>query len=121
MTSFGTLAEVWDGPVDIVTGDRDLFQLVDDERQIRVLYVAKGVSKHEVVDNAWLRTKYGIDAASYVDFAVMRGDASDGLPGVAGIGDKTAAVLLEEFGDLDGIAAAALDPSRRSSRGCDSP
>lgn len=105
----GTLAEAWDGPVDIVTGDRDLFQLVDDERDIRVLYVAKGVSKHDVVDNDWIRTKYAIDASDYVDFAVMRGDASDGLPGVAGIGDKTAAVLLEEFGDLDGILAAAGD------------
>jgi len=107
----GTLADRWDGPVDIVTGDRDLFQLVDDERQIRVLYVAKGVSKHDVVDNAWIRAKYAIDASDYVDFAVMRGDPSDGLPGVAGIGDKTAAVLLDEFGDLDGIVAAAADRS----------
>jgi 5'-3' exonuclease len=105
----GTLAELWDGPVDVVTGDRDLFQVVDDDREIRVLYVAKGVSKHEVVDEAWIRGKYGIDASDYVDFAVMRGDASDGLPGVAGIGDKTAAVLLAEFGDLDGILAAAAD------------
>ncbi|MET1039278.1 MAG: 5'-3' exonuclease H3TH domain-containing protein, partial [Aeromicrobium sp.] len=105
----GALAEAWDGPVDIVTGDRDLFQLVDDERDIRVLYVAKGVSNHDVVDNAWIRGRYGIDASAYVDFAVMRGDASDGLPGVAGIGDKTAAVLLTEFGDLDGILAAAQD------------
>nr|MCW2727110.1 flap endonuclease [Aeromicrobium sp.] len=103
----GTLAEAWDGPVDIVTGDRDLFQLVDDDRSIRVLYVAKGVAKHDVVDNAWIREKYAIDASDYVDFAVMRGDPSDGLPGVAGIGDKTAAVLLKEFGDLDGILAAA--------------
>jgi 5'-3' exonuclease len=109
----GTLAEAWDGPVDVVTGDRDLFQLVDDDRAIRVLYVAKGVSNHDVVDNAWLRSKYSVDASSYVDFAVMRGDPSDGLPGVAGIGDKTAAVLLAEFGDLDGIIAAAKD--RKSS------
>ena len=107
----GTLAELWDGPVDVVTGDRDLFQLVDDDRAIRVLYVAKGVSKHDVVDEAWLRDKYGIDASDYVDFAVMRGDPSDGLPGVAGIGDKTAAVLLDEFGDLDGILEAADDAS----------
>ncbi len=105
----GTLATGAGMPVDIVTGDRDLFQLVDDARGVRVLYVARGVSNHDVVDNAWIRAKYGIDAASYVDFAVMRGDASDGLPGVAGIGDKTAAVLLEEFGDLDGILAAAQD------------
>ncbi|VXB90934.1 5'-3' exonuclease [Aeromicrobium sp. 9AM] len=105
----GTFASTWDGPVDIVTGDRDLFQLVDDARNVRVLYVARGVSKHDVVDNAWLRAKYGIDASQYVDFAVMRGDASDGLPGVAGIGDKTAAVLLNEFGDIDGILEAAQD------------
>ncbi len=107
----GTLAARWDGPVDVVTGDRDLFQVVDDERDVRVLYVAKGVSKHDVVDEAWLRAKYAIGASDYVDFAVMRGDPSDGLPGVAGIGDKTAAVLLEKFDDLDGILAAAGDPS----------
>lgn len=105
----GTLAEAWDGPVDVVTGDRDLFQLVDDARDIRILYVAKGVSKHDVVDRDWIRAKYGIDPSDYVDFAVMRGDPSDGLPGVAGIGDKTAAVLLDEFGDLDAIVAAAHD------------
>ena len=107
----GTLATLWDGPVDVVTGDRDLFQVVDDARHVRVLYVAKGVSKHDVVDEAWIRAKYGIGAADYVDFAVMRGDPSDGLPGVAGIGDKTAAILIEEFGDLDGILAAAGDES----------
>src|SRR5215203_3187545 len=105
----GTLATRAEGPVDVVTGDRDLFQLVDDARGVRVLYTARGVNNHDVVDNAWIRQKYGIDAASYVDFAVMRGDPSDGLPGVAGIGDKTAAVLLAEFGDLDGILAAAED------------
>jgi 5'-3' exonuclease len=106
----GTLSAMWDGPVDVVTGDRDLFQLVDDARRVRVLYTARGVAKHDVVDNAWMRERYGIDAASYVDFAVMRGDPSDGLPGVSGIGDKTAAVLLAEFGDLDGILLAAQDP-----------
>jgi 5'-3' exonuclease len=112
----GTFASTWDGPVDIVTGDRDLFQLVDDARGVRVLYVARGVSKHDVVDNAWIRAKYGIDASQYVDFAVMRGDASDGLPGVAGIGDKTAAVLLKEFGDIEGILEARTTVGRRSSR-----
>jgi len=105
----GTLASTWGGPVDVVTGDRDLFQLVDDARGVRVLYTARGVAKLDTVDAAWIRTKYGIDASTYVDFAVMRGDASDGLPGVAGIGEKTAAALVEEFGDLDGILAAAED------------
>ena len=107
----GTFAPAWDGPVDVVTGDRDLFQLVDDAHEVRVLYTARGVGNHDVVDNAWIRAKYGIDAAQYVDFAVMRGDASDGLPGVAGIGEKTAATLLAAYDDLDGIVAAAHDPS----------
>ena len=108
-----TLTERAPGPVDIVTGDRDLFQLVDDERGHRVLYVARGVAKHERVDDAWLATKYGITGATYVDFAVLRGDPSDGLPGVKGIGEKTAATLLARFGDLDGIAAhaGALSPA----------
>jgi 5'-3' exonuclease len=108
----GTLSASWKGPVDVVTGDRDLFQLVDDAKPVRVLYTSRGgVSDPDLVDNAWMRAKYGIDASQYVDFAVMRGDPSDGIPGVAGIGDKTGAVLLNEFGDLDGILAAAQDPA----------
>ena len=106
----GSLAAQASQPVDIVTGDRDLFQLVDDERDIRVLYIARGVGKHERVTNDWVRAKYGIDARQYADFATLRGDASDGLPGVAGIGEKTAATLLGRFGDMDGIVAASLDP-----------
>ncbi|MGY2703539.1 5'-3' exonuclease [Nocardioides sp. HB32] len=106
----GSLASQADQPVDIVTGDRDLFQLVDDQRDVRVLYIARGVGNHERVTNDWVRTKYGVDARQYADFATLRGDASDGLPGVAGVGEKTAATLLERFGDMDGIIAAALDP-----------
>ena len=75
-----------------------------------MLYIARGVGKHERVDDAWVRAKYDIPAAHYVDFAVLRGDASDGLPGVAGIGEKTAASLLRKFGDLPGILAASADP-----------
>jgi len=103
----GTLASTAPMPVDIVTGDRDLFQLVDDDAGIRVLYVARGVGRHERVDEAWVRSKYGIPAAGYVGYATLRGDASDGLPGVAGIGEKTAASLINSYGDLDGILAAA--------------
>ncbi len=106
----GTLATDAGRPVDIVTGDRDLFQLVDDDAEVRVLYIARGVGKHERVTNDWVRAKYDIDAHQYADFATLRGDASDGLPGVAGVGDKTAATLLNRFGDIDGIIAAALDP-----------
>ena len=106
----GTLASTATMPVDIVTGDRDLFQLVDDDAEVRVLYVARGVSRHERVDNAWVRGKYGVDAAQYADLATLRGDASDGLPGVAGVGDKTAATLLNRFGTIDAVIAAAADP-----------
>lgn len=106
----GTLATDAGMPVDIVTGDRDLFQLVDDGQAVRVLYTARGVGKHERVDNAWVRAKYDIDARQYADFATLRGDSSDGLPGVAGVGDKTAATLLNRFGDMAGILAAAQDP-----------
>ena len=106
----GTLATGAGRPVDVVTGDRDLFQVVDDEADVRVLYIARGVGNHERVDNAWVRSKYGVDASQYADFATLRGDASDGLPGVAGIGEKTAATLLSRFGDMAGIIAAAADP-----------
>ena len=101
----GTLAARAPGPVEVVTGDRDLFQLVDD--RVRVLYCARGVAKHERVDDAWLTARYGITGAGYVDFAVLRGDPSDGLPGVAGIGEKTAAALITAYGDLEGIVEAA--------------
>jgi 5'-3' exonuclease len=105
----GTLASTAPMPVDVVTGDRDLFQLVDDARAVRVLYIARGVGKHEQVDESWVRARYGIPASAYVDYAIMRGDASDGLPGVAGIGDKTAASLLNSYGSLEGILTAASD------------
>ena len=106
----GTLATNAPGHVDVVTGDRDLFQLVTDD--VTILYVARGISKYETVDDAWLATRYGICGAQYLDYSVMRGDASDGLPGVAGIGEKTAAKLLADHGDLEGIAASTtLSPS----------
>src|SRR6478672_3867736 len=102
----GTLATRARGPVDVVTGDRDLFQLVDDERGVRVLYTARGIADIELVDEAAVSAKYGIPGRAYADFAVLRGDPSDGLPGVAGVGAKTAAALINEFGDLAGIRAA---------------
>jgi 5'-3' exonuclease len=102
----GTLATRARGPVDVVTGDRDLFQLVDDDRGIRVLYTARGIADIELVDEAAVSAKYGIPGRAYADFAVLRGDPSDGLPGVSGVGAKTAAALINEFGDLAGIRAA---------------
>ncbi len=103
----GTLATLSSIPVDVVTGDRDLFQLVDDERGVRVVYTGRGMSKLEVLTDEVIVGKYGIRPEQYADFAVMRGDVSDGLPGVAGVGEKTAASLLASHGDLDGILRAA--------------
>ena len=76
----GTLATDAGMPVDIVTGDRDLFQLIDDDAEVRVLYIARGVGKHERVTNDVMREKYGVNANQYAAFATMRGDSSDGLP-----------------------------------------
>ena len=106
----GTLATDAGMPVDVVTGDRDLFQLVDDDAEVRILYIARGVGRHERVTNAVVREKYGIDGRQYADFAALRGDPSDGLPGVNGIGEKTATTLLQRFGDMAGLRAAAEDP-----------
>jgi 5'-3' exonuclease len=106
----GTVATREPGPVEVATGDRDLFQLIDDDKPVRVLYCGKGVAKLEVFDDAVVRTKYGIPAAHYADFAALRGDPSDGLPGVAGIGEKTAASVVARHGDLDTILAALDDP-----------
>ncbi|MFD5028351.1 5'-3' exonuclease H3TH domain-containing protein [Streptomyces sp. NPDC058373] len=106
----GTLATAADGPVDIVTGDRDLYQLVDDARGVRVLYPLKGVGTLQLTDEELLREKYGVDGAGYAELALLRGDPSDGLPGVPGVGEKTAAKLLATYGDVAGIVAAAEDP-----------
>ncbi len=113
----GSLASQATMPVDVVTGDRDLFQLVDDAHGVRVLYIARGVGNLEALTDSAIVKKYGVLPEQYVDFAVMRGDASDGLPGVKGIGDKTAASLLQQYGDLAGIRTAATDPSTKMATG----
>ena len=113
----GTLATGAPMPVDVVTGDRDLFQLVDDAHDVRVLYIARGVGNHERITDHVVVEKYSVLPSQYADFATMRGDASDGLPGVAGVGEKTASSLLLKFGDLRGIVAAAGDPESDMSPG----
>jgi 5'-3' exonuclease len=114
----GTLSHQATMPVDVVTGDRDLFQLIDDSRGIRIVYTAaRGVGRADVYDEKALLAKYEIPAQRYADFATLRGDASDGLPGVKGIGEKTAAALVTAYGDLDAIRAAAADPSTPMSPG----
>lgn len=99
----GTLASTEHGPVDVVSGDRDMFQLVDDARAVRVLYA---VEKMRPYGEAEVAAKYGIPGRAYADYAVLRGDPSDGLPGVAGVGAKTAAALVSRFGSLEAILAA---------------
>jgi 5'-3' exonuclease len=114
----GTLAARAVVPVDVVTGDRDLFQVVDDARRVRVLYTAKGgVARAELVTESVLAERYGVPAQSYADFAALRGDPSDGLPGVPGVGEKTAAALITAYGSLGGVlrAAEAGDPGVRAS------
>lgn len=99
----GTLASRETGAVDIVTGDRDLLQLVRDTGPVRILYA---VEKMKPYDEAAVAAKYGIPGTAYADFAVLRGDPSDGLPGVKGVGEKTAAALVSHFGSIEQIVVA---------------
>jgi 5'-3' exonuclease len=118
----GTLAERHRGvmPVDIVTGDRDLLQLVDDAHDIRVLYTGKGgVRDPDVATQAYLHERYAVPTGdAYADMSILRGDTSDGLPGVKGIGEKTAAQLIAAYGSLDGLreAVATGDKALRGAR-----
>jgi 5'-3' exonuclease len=105
----GTYASHADFPVDVVTGDRDLFQVVDDSRHVRVVYTARGMRNLDIMTEEAIVGKYRVLPQQYADYATLRGDASDGLPGVAGIGDKTAASLLLEYGTLENLLEAALD------------
>jgi 5'-3' exonuclease len=95
------------GPIRIVTGDRDLFQLVDDKRDVKVVYLAKGISQHDLVDISWVANKYGIPGDRYALFAMFRGDPSDGLPGVKGIGEKGAALIANNFASVDEALSGA--------------
>ncbi|MEV6600758.1 5'-3' exonuclease [Actinoplanes sp. NPDC051346] len=107
----GTLAATQPAPVEVVSGDRDLFQLVDDTRGTRLLYCGRGVAKLEDSDDAAVQAKYGVPPRWYADFAAMRGDPSDGLPGVPGVGEKTAARLIARYGGIEEIVAALDDPA----------
>jgi 5'-3' exonuclease len=110
----GTIATRAACPVDVVTGDRDLFQLVRDDVPVRVIYTVKGLGELADVDEAEITKRYGIPGRAYADFALLRGDPSDGLPGVPGIGEKTAASIVKAFGSVeaayDAVDAGGLDP-----------
>jgi 5'-3' exonuclease len=102
----GTLAARASTPVDVVTGDRDLFQLVDDTRQVRIIYTIRGLQNMDIIDEGAVAAKYDIPGRAYADFAALRGDPSDGLPGIPGIGEKTASALIRQFGSVDAISHA---------------
>ena len=101
------------GPIRIVTGDRDLFQLVDDKKDIKVIYLAKGISNHDLVDLQWISKKYEIPGERYALFAMIRGDSSDGLPGIRGIGEKGAASISNQFESLEEVMSAAVNGDER--------
>ena len=102
----GTLSARETGAVDVVTGDRDLFQLIRDDGPVRVLYAVEKLAPYT---EGTVAAKYGIPGTGYAEFAVLRGDPSDGLPGVKGVGAKTAAALVTRFGTVEAIVAALDD------------
>lgn len=89
----------------IVTGDRDSYQLVEDPH-VQVLYNKRGVSDYVLYDEAGIRERTGVAPSDYVQYAALRGDTSDNLPGVPGVGEKTAAKLINEHRNINGIYAA---------------
>ena len=97
------------GPIRIVTGDRDLFQMVDDARDVKVVYLAKGLSQHDLVNMKWIADRYQIPGDRYDLFAMFRGDPSDGLPGVRGIGEKGAALIANNFDSPESALQGAID------------
>jgi len=102
-----TYAHIEKGPIRIVTGDRDLFQVVDDKKDVKVVYLAKGLSQHDLVDIKYVADKYSIPGDRYDLFAMFRGDPSDGLPGVKGIGEKGAAIIANSYASVDEALAGA--------------
>ncbi len=95
----------------VVTGDRDAFQLIDSD--VQVLYTRRGISDTVVADASYVEQRYGIRPGRYPDYAALRGDTSDNLPGVPGVGEKTATRLLQAHGDLEGIYEALEDQTPR--------
>ena len=99
-------------PIEIVTGDRDLLQVIRDPA-VAVLFTVRGVTELHRFDEAAVMHKYGIPANRYVDFAILRGDPSDGLPGVKGVGEKAAVRLVTEYPTLEAMVAASADHQPR--------
>ena len=108
-----TLSKTQVGRIRVVTGDRDLFQLVDEEKDVKIAYLAKGLSNHDLVDTNWISNKYGIPGDRYALFAMIRGDASDGLPGLRGIGEVGAALIANLFASMEDVVDAARNSDER--------
>jgi 5'-3' exonuclease len=104
--------------IEMVSGDRDLIQLIRDP-VVRLLFTVRGVSELGELDEAAVLGKFGVPADRYADFAILRGDPSDGLPGVRGVGEKTAQALVRTYGSLDELLedAAAAEPRPGPLRG----
>jgi 5'-3' exonuclease len=119
LATLATRAAAEGNDVIVVTGDRDTYQLVEDPH-LKVLYNRRGVSDYALYDEAGILERTGVTPAQYPDFASLRGDPSDNLPGVPGVGEKTAAKLITTYGDLDGVyahlATARLSRRRRRLR-----
>lgn len=116
LATVAELAKAEGHEVIIVTGDRDTYQLVEDPA-VRVLYNKRGVSDYALYDEAGIKEKTGVTPAQYPEYAALRGDPSDNLEGVPGVGEKTAAKLINTYGGLDGIFANvdAQTPKLRAS------
>src|SRR5258708_11155528 len=102
----GTLAARAEGPVEVLTGDTRLLQLVHTAHAVSILYTARGIGRLQVVDEAAVAERYQIPSRGYAAFAALRGDPSDGLPGVPGVGEKSAAALVRAFGSVEAMLAA---------------
>ena len=106
IATIATQAEEQGAELIVVTGDRDSYQLVKDPL-IRVLYNKRGVSDYALYNEAGIFERTGVTPAQYADYAALRGDPSDNLAGIPGVGEKTAAKLINQYGDIDGVVAAA--------------
>src|SRR5207248_3230897 len=104
IATLATQAKEKGDEVIVVTGDRDEYQLVEDPH-VKVLYNRRGVSDYVLYDEAGIKERTGVTPLQYPEYAAMRGDPSDNLPGVPGVGEKTAAKLINDYGDLDGVFA----------------
>ena len=106
IASIAEKARAVDIPVVIVTGDRDIFQLIDPDSKVKVMATGRGITDTKLYDYQAVIDRYGLPPELIPDFYGLKGDTSDNIPGVPGIGDKTAASLLQEFGDLETVLAS---------------